>query len=165
MNDDVKMTIKQARERKANFSPEQMTNNLTEQFTQMIAHDVTNESIARIKRIAIEKDISMSKAIQAEVEFQVQERIKREEARFHTTAENVLKSIEPIARENEAMKTKLNLVFWIGVKNNNIPNDAFAQCDVILEENEILHRIAPIANQIQAITLKMGKSVYKKEQA
>ena len=161
MNDDVKQTIRQARERKNNFSVEQMKNNLTEQFTSMIAHDVTNESIMRIRRTSIEKDISISKAIAIEVQSQVEERVKREQARFIQSAKMVLKSLEPIARENEAMKTKLNLVFWIGVKNNNIPNDAFAQAEVILEENEILQTLLSIAPNVQNITVKMGKSLYK----
>lgn len=165
MHEDVKQTIKASRERKANFSAEQMTNNLCEQFTQMIAHDATNESIARIKRIAIEKDISISKAIQMEVAFQVEERSRREQERFISSARNVLEALKPVAEENEAMKQKLHLVFHVGCKNASIPNDAFAQADCILMENEILHQLMPIADCIQGIQIKMGKSIYVQEVA
>lgn len=163
MHEETKMIIKQARERYHGFSPESMKNNLTEQFTQMISHGVTNESIARINRMAIEKDISISKAVQAEVEYQVTQRAAREEARFHDTARNVLKSLETIAVENESMKRKLKLVFFVGVKNKSITEDAFGEAECRILENEILHQLLPIADCIQGIKIKLGKSVYIRE--
>ena len=165
MHEDIKQIIKQSRERKANFSAEQMRDNLCEQFANMIAHDATNESVMRIKRASIEKDISISKAIQAEVAFQVEERSRREQERFISSARNVLVSLKPVADENEEMKRKLNLVFWIGCKNNSLTNDAFASADCILMENAILHQLMPIADCIQGIQIKMGKSIYIQEVA
>lgn len=161
MNDEIKMQIRNARERYHGFSADKMKENLTEQFSNYIAHDVTNESIARIKRIAIDKDVSLSKAIQIEVQYQVEERIKREEARFHDTAKRVLESLQTIAAENERMRFQMNLVFHVGCKNKAIPDDAFAEADCIILENEILHQILPVADCIQNLQVKLGKSVYK----
>lgn len=161
MNDDIKLEIRNARERKANFSPEQMKEHLTEQFSQMVARDMTNESIARIKLISIQQDVSISKAIGIEVQRQVDERVKREESRFQTTAERILESLKPIAEENERMRHELNLVFWIGCKNASIPDDAFAPCDCIIIENEVLHQLLPLAGCIQNLQVKAGKSILK----